>query len=921
MAITLSSGDFFVGVVDTPKSHGRSPIDLPHRYPNRTRQISSPATAGGIVFAQQQQERNDVVTARERQLSGGSAASGSGRHKQLSGNSNGGADFFRGVIRRKQVSLDLLGPNDFFATQEDLTLLAPSELAPVKDDDEEEIGGDETKEHLAQAEKPIKLFRPLVFKPRLYLVRGGPNSGRHSAPHGDGAAESAQKPSFYEAEVEKTLANMGETNDALQAKIKEMEAFVHEGQLSIEDRTELLQYSGTILVHSQSLRDDEKMIGKKLDQSMMTALIEGSEEKEGEEQSDMIIKATRHDKIKGLICFLIMMVLTVVMVAWKTHLDEESFLRDPVGIACMTYCPGDVESRDFFHGHSSLAKNDVIAMVVHIDAYESDDHSLRLIAEIVGANSGKIKTAVEFGPVSHHERITIKKEVVADFEDPSEPHIINVASSNSSHEMTFTLDVKVLSPLANYSEVIAGLIMVLVYLLILLEVIHRTLVAIIGSMLALLFYYIMNNGDTEHISQIMLHLEWSTLGLLFGMMLLVGELSHTGIFEWCSVRLLIASNGSFNRLMVLLCGLTALSSAFLDNVTTMLLVAPVTIDMCNILNIDPRPYLIGEVILSNIGGTATLIGERFRSLRSSNYYLGKTHLSTFLFYGETMNPGDPPNIIIGSSFDDIGFVDFINHIMPIILLACVPAATAMICWIYRYYLTSKKMIELDSEKLKRAYPIYDEPRLLISGTVTAFVILLFFLHPVHHKDTAWIALVGAFVTISFTNPHDVQDALRHHVEWDTLLFFAGLFVLVEVCAAMGLLEVIGNALASLIQSQDETKQLPVAICLIIWVSAITSAFLDNIPYTATMIPIIKILSSKLPDTLPITTLAWALSLGACLGGNGTLIGASANIVTVGISANKGFEITFLNFFYPGMVVMIVTVAISNIYLLVRYVWL
>ena len=235
-------------------------------------------------------------------------------------------------------------------------------------------------------------------------------------------------------------------------------------------------------------------------------------------------------------------------------------------------------------------------------------------------------------------------------------------------------------------------------------------------------------------------------------------------------------------------------------------------------------------------------------------------------------------------------------------------------------LTSEKMVTLDVGQLKKTYQVYDEPRLLIAGTSTCFVILMFFLHPVHHKDTAWIALLGAFVTIAFTNPHDVQDALRNHVEWDTLLFFAGLFVLVEVCAAMGLLQAIGDALASVIKSLPEESQLSVAITLIIWVSAITSAFLDNIPYTATMIPVVRVLADELPHTLDITILAWALSFGACLGGNGTLLGASANIVTAGLSTSKGYGISFLNFFYPGMLTMIFTTAIANIYMLVVYVW-
>jgi Na+/H+ antiporter NhaD/arsenite permease-like protein len=266
-------------------------------------------------------------------------------------------------------------------------------------------------------------------------------------------------------------------------------------------------------------------------------------------------------------------------------------------------------------------------------------------------------------------------------------------------------------------------------------------------------------------------------------------------------------------------------------------------------------------------------------------------------------------------------VDFITNILPCILFFCVPVSLVLLVWIYRYYLTTTKMRVLDVAKLKQTYPVYDQPRLMIAGTVTFFVIVMFFLHPIHHNDTAWVALLGAFVTIAFTNPHDVQDALRNHVEWDTLLFFAGLFVLVEVCAAMGLLDAIGSAIATYIEGQDEDKQLAIAITLIIWVSAIVSAFLDNIPYTATMIPVIEILAQALPETLPLETLAWALSFGACLGGNGTLLGASANIVTAGISTNRGFEISFLNFLYPGMLSMFVTVAIANIYMLVRYSWL
>jgi len=152
----------------------------------------------------------------------------------------------------------------------------------------------------------------------------------------------------------------------------------------------------------------------------------------------------------------------------------------------------------------------------------------------------------------------------------------------------------------------------------------------------------------------------------------------------------------------------------------------------------------------------------------------------FSFLSSLRIPGDPPNIIIGTSFDEIDFLGFIVNILPAIFIFILPVTLLMVMWIYRHYLSTSKMRVLDNVMLKKTYPIYDQPRLMIAGTVTFFTILIFFLHSVHHKDTAWIALFGAFITIAFTNPHDVQDALRNHVEWDTLLFFAGLFVLVEV---------------------------------------------------------------------------------------------------------------------------------------------
>eukprot|EP00934_Nitzschia_sp_Nitz4_P001548 Nitzschia sp. Nitz4//scaffold256_size27904//1818//5050//NITZ4_008166-RA/size27904-snap-gene-0.10-mRNA-1//-1//CDS//3329544402//1548//frame0 len=759
-----AGGDFFMSADQPSGPHRFLATDVEQaRRARRQRQTSYDPTRAGSL---QTSPENDVLSPlpplptpkRERQTTPQ-------------------ANLMSGILRRRQVSLDLLGPNDFFGVPEEEEVDEPLISEPVK---EEEMQDEEVSPDAISKED---LFFPLRFAPRQ-KVRSGTGGGHGGGGHGGGGHGGGDAP-----------CPDGPSVDEDMQKAMERYVIAHE----------------QIQAGLQHLKNDETVASS--------------------------------DELSKLI----------------TKMDDS---------------------------------DEVIDLVMHMDGNVlGEEHEAMAHVDIIGVETGTVKASYEFGP-PEHERISLDHAIVVNFEHPDEPHIINVTSTVPEVELSFTLLADVKHPLADNSVIVAAIIMVVVYAFILLEVIHRTLVAIYGSMVALMFYFVMEGSHVESIHMIMLHLEWSTLGLLFGMMLIVGELSHTGVFEWCAVRVLLFSKGSYVRLLVLLSTLTAVASAFLDNVTTMLLVAPVTIDLCHIVgDIDPRPYLIAEVILSNIGGTATLIG-------------------------------DPPNIIIGSEFSDIiGFVDFITNILPLVFIFCVPISLVVLVYLYRWYLTSAKMRVLDTALLKKTYRIYDEPRLLIAGIVTSFVILMFFMHPLHHKDTAWIALLGAFVTIAFTNPHDIQSALRSHIEWDTLLFFAGLFVLVEVCASMGLLDAIGDALATFIAKQDEDKQLAVAVSLILWVSAIASSFLDNIPYTATMIPVIRILADELPDTLPLETLAWALSLGACLGGNGTLLGASANIVTAGISTNKGYEVSFVNFLYPGMVVMFVTVALSNVYMLVRYVWL
>ncbi len=516
-----------------------------------------------------------------------------------------------GVLRRKQVSLDLLGPNDFFVPPpvETEALLPTTPEDEVLEPDEVEAG------------KPT-LFRPLRFAPRMLARSGG---GHHGG--GAPALPPVAEGSAIDEETTQAFHNYTRGNDALKLQLSSFANLLKEEGVASKS---VEQFISSINHTQAEMATQEKILTTKLNvmstESKTISGIFGSEEASNkivpgdaemdkveeflEVEDDGIIRATRSDKIKTAILFCIMLALTIVVASWHTHLDDESFIRGPVGLACVSDCEGNIETRDFFNGHNHFEEGEVIQLVMHIDANElAYDNHAKLTVEVYGTESGRVKATAMFGPPGPEERHHQEESISVDFDTPEEPHILRIVGSDHDIPMSFTVTAHVQTHLANYSELVAALIMIMVYVLILLEVIHRTLVSIFGSMIALLFFFIMNKGTTESIRTIMLHLEWSTLGLLFGMMLLVGELSHTGIFEWCAVRLLVASKGSFVRLLVLLCGLTAIASAFLDNVTTMLLVAPVTIDMCNILDVDPRPYLIGEVLLSNIGGTATLIGK------------------------------------------------------------------------------------------------------------------------------------------------------------------------------------------------------------------------------------------------------------------------------------------------------------------------
>lgn len=453
------------------------------------------------------------------------------------------------------------------------------------------------------------------------------------------------------------------------------------------------------------------------------------------------------------------------------------------------------------------------------------------------------------------------------------------------------------------SEAIAvGLVILLVvYALIITEAVHRTLAAALGGLAAIIALNFYTEESALTLRAVTTMIDWETIGLLLGMMVMVGVISHTGVFEWFAVEAYKKSGGSVWGLVVILCSVTAVLSAFLDNVTTILLLTPVTIQLAKVLDLKPIPLLISEVLFSNIGGAATMIG-------------------------------DPPNIMIGSGLsesaikstdyahlasDGVNFNDFIIEMAPGILMTIVPAFM-FIRWFYADEFSGKRI--RDVAELESKYGIKDYKMLTTSGIILGLVILGFFLHPITHMPVSWIALGGSVLMLLATNRHELDEPLEE-VEWTTLLFFAGLFVLVHSLQYMGVISFIGEyvqkAIEAFPQGEDGLVRLTAAILIILWVSAIASAFIDNIPYTATMIPIVLQISDG--ANVDLAPLIWALAFGACLGGNGTLIGASANVVMAGMSEEAGYPVSFNEFFKAGFPIMILTTLIVSFYMILVYV--
>jgi Na+/H+ antiporter NhaD/arsenite permease-like protein len=399
------------------------------------------------------------------------------------------------------------------------------------------------------------------------------------------------------------------------------------------------------------------------------------------------------------------------------------------------------------------------------------------------------------------------------------------------------------------------------------ERVDRTKVALLGAVAVLLTQTIDQESAIEAI-------DWNTLGLLAGMMLMVKVTEPTGVYTWLAIKAGQLSKGRPFAVVLSLAATTALLSAFLDNLTTVLLVVPITFLLADALDIDPIPLIIIEILVSNIGGTATLIG-------------------------------DPPNILIAGA-TDLSFMAFIVNLAPIVVVTLV-VVTAGLYLAFRGRLrvtpeARTRVMELDARS-----SIEDLPELKRTVPILVGTILVFFAHQALHVEPATVAMAGATVML-FASRRPLERSLAS-IEWPTLFFFIGLFVLVGALEHTGAIDEVAQGIASVTDGDRSAELLGIA-----WTSALGSAAVDNIPFTAAMIPVVESLQGEGGDD----AYWWALSLGACFGGNATLVAAAANVAAAGLAARAGQPIPFMYFLRIGVATTAASMVLATGYLVLRY---
>ncbi|MDV2581099.1 ArsB/NhaD family transporter [Alkalibacillus haloalkaliphilus] len=422
--------------------------------------------------------------------------------------------------------------------------------------------------------------------------------------------------------------------------------------------------------------------------------------------------------------------------------------------------------------------------------------------------------------------------------------------------------------------IIAITVFAISYVFLLLDQINRALVALCGAAILIVL------GIFSVDSALTTYVDWSTIVLLFSMMVLITITQRTGVFEYIALWMIQRVDGRPIPLFFWVGVFTAVGSALLDNVTTVLLFVPVLLHMIKKLNLPAFPYLVMVIITSNVGGTATMIG-------------------------------DPPNIMIGQAVEHLTFMSFIIHLTPVVIVIF---AITMVLLILMFGRTLSKAGEQRNDEAINLDPnaaLKKSPLLYQSLTVLVLTILGFLLHGFIHVELTTVALAGALILLLLSQKYADCEQIFAKVEWTTLFFFIGLFVLVGGLEQTGIIDQMAMAFITLTEG-DTVK----SSFIILWSAGLLSGFLDNIPYVASMIPILFELEEF--GMTAIDPMWWALALGACLGGNGTLLGASANVVVAGIASTNGVKIPFVRFMLYGLFIVVVSLIIATIYMAIRY---
>lgn len=429
-----------------------------------------------------------------------------------------------------------------------------------------------------------------------------------------------------------------------------------------------------------------------------------------------------------------------------------------------------------------------------------------------------------------------------------------------------------------HGVVISASVLLIAYIFIALERIPKVTVALLGAGITILLGLVSQTktaGGVFDPHYFINFVDFNVIFLLVSMMIIVSIAAKSGMFNWTANKLLKLTKGHPVGILIALGLFTAIASAFLDNVTTVILIMPVTFFIAEKLDINPVPYLLTEIFASNIGGTATLIG-------------------------------DPPNIIIGSAAG-LSFMDFVKELTPIISVIMVVVLFVM--WLlfrHELHTTPEKMQSVAN--MDNSKTITDFPLMVRSAVVLFLVILGFILHDVTHIETCVTAMLGASFLLLFEKPKDIFC----EVEWNTIFFFIGLFIIIGGLEASGGIALMAKWVLNVTEGSESATAM-----IILWASGIISGVIDNIPYTATMTPMLLEIRNVMGAeyTLP---LWWCLSLGACLGGNMTIVGAAANVIVSETSAHHGHKIEFMQFFKYGLVVMLISLALSSVYIWLRF---